>query len=252
MKKILVLLVLTLFLTNFIIAQAGITSYVTENEDAQDNPTRIQSRVLTQTQVQEIKQERKRIRIQEGECAENCTCTSSTVKCELENGGRIMTITAGRSGNIIVQVKGINASTTVTLYKSEGKVYGEFRNKTKEVRVMPDMARSRVRKEIERQLEEEEIELGEDAIYTYKAKKRVKLLGFIRTRVRVRAEINSETGELIKIRHSWWTFLTSDDSEPLNDVSCETVSSDSRNQCCIDEGYDLYNTETDDCEFSSE
>jgi len=58
-------------------------------------------------------------------CPETCTCTGSTIKCTLANG-REMTIFAGNSGNVIVQVKGENMSTNVTLYKADGKLYGVF------------------------------------------------------------------------------------------------------------------------------
>jgi len=248
MKKIFIFIILVLFLTSFVVAQAGITSHATEN--GQDNQTQTQSRVLTQTQIQEIKQTQNRIRIQEGECPENCTCTGSVMKCALEKGGRNMTITAGQSGNIIVQVKQVNMSTNVTLYKSGGKVYGEFKGETKEVRVMPDMVKDRVRERVVRELEDEEIELDEEGIYKFRARKKVKLFGFIRTRVRVRAEINSETGELLRIRNSWWAFLASEGGEPIIGAGCGTVSPDNRNECCINKGYDLWNEETLECAFS--
>ena len=250
MKKVVTFLILTLLLTTFVVAN-GITSYTTENEDAQENQIQAQARILTQAQVQTIKQETKRIRIQDGECSEECTCTGSVVKCALERGGREMTVTAGQSGNIIVQVKGVNASTNVTLYKSEGKIYGEFSGETKEVRVMPDMVKNRIRERVLRELEDEEIELDEDGIYQYRARKRVKLFGFIRARTRVRAEINAETGELKKIRNSWWAFLAKDEGEPIVGASCGTVSPNSRNECCMNKGYDSYG-EQFECMFSSE
>ena len=238
MKKIFIFIALTLFLTSFIFAQASQIQAV--------------SGVLTQAQIQEINQTQNRIRIQAQEdgCPENCTCTGSVVKCALEKGGRNMTITAGRSGNIIVQVKQVNMSTNVTVYKSEGKVYGEFKGETKEVRVMPDMVKDRVRERVARELEDEEIELDEEGIYKFRARKKVKLFGFIRTRVRVRAEINSETGELLRIRNSWWAFLASEEGEPIIGAGCGTVSPDNIDECCINKGYDLWNEETLECAFS--
>jgi len=266
MKKAFTFLILALFLTSFVIANP-ITSYATENEENKDaqgnqisgqtgteNQTQTQARILTQTQIQEIKQERNRIRIQAqgGECPENCTCTGSSIKCALERGGREMIITAGQSGNTIVQVKGTNMSTNVTLYKSEGKVYGTFKNnETKEIRVLPDQVREKIRERLARELEDEEIELDEEGIYRYRAMKRARLFGFIRTRVSVRAEVNSETGELVRIRNSWWGFLARDEGEEIVGAGCGTVSPDSRNECCINKGYDLWNEETLECEFSN-
>ena len=250
MNKVVTFIVLTLFLTSFVVAN-GITSRVTEDdEDNQETPLQTQSKVLTQAQIQEIKQEKKRIKIQTGECPEECDCTGSVMKCALEKGGREMTVTAGQSGNIIMQVKGVNGSTNVTLYKSDGKMYGDFDNGTREIRVMPDMVRNRIRERVERELEDEEIELDEDGVYQYRARKKVKIFGFIQARVRVRAEINSETGELIRIRNSWWAFLTSEDTELIVGASCGTVSPDSRDECCVNKGYDSWDEEAVECVFS--
>ncbi len=248
MKKILALLLITTFLISFIFAQP-ITTRAVENDEGQQDQT--QARILTQEQIQEIKQERKRIRIQEGECPNNCTCTGSTVKCQLERGGREMTITAGNSGNIIIQTQGVDGTTSVILYHHNGKVYGEFDNETKEVRVMPDMVKDKVRERIERELTDEEIELDEDGIYQYRARKKVKLFGFIRARVRIRAKINSETGELERIRNSWWAFLASEDTELIIGAGCGTVSPDSVDECCQNKGYDLYDSEEATCVFSN-
>jgi len=253
MKKVVTFIVLTLFLTSFVIAN-GLTSYATEdNENNQGEGTQIQARVLTQAQIQTIKQETKRIRIRnQTECPDGCTCTGSTIKCELEGGGRIMTVTAGRSGNIIVQVKGVNASTNVTLYKSEGKIYGEFDNETKEVRVMPDMVKDKIRTRLARELEDEEIELDEEGVYRYRARKKVKVFGFIRAKARIRARINSETGEIIRLRKPWWAFLASEEGEPIIGAGCGTVSPNSRDECCMNKGYDSWCEECSECEFSVE
>ena len=259
MKKVVTLFVLAIFLTSFAVARP-ITSHATEDGDnGQDNiptqtgtenegeSTQIQARVLTQAQVQEIKQEQKRIRIQEGECPEECDCTGSVMKCALENGGREMTVTAGQSGNIIIQVKGVEGSTNVTLYKSEGKMYGEFGEETRQIRVMPDMVRDKIRERVKRELEEEEIELDEEGTYQYRARKRVRILGLFRARATVRAEINAETGELVRIRNSWWAFLATEEGEPIVGASCATVSPTRRNECCQNKGYDLWDEETAEC-----
>ena len=92
-----------------------------------------------------IMQEKNRIKnnyTNQTECPENCSCFGAAVKCDFDNGTRVMTIYTGNSGNVIVQVKNINASTNVTLYKSDGKVYGVFSgNNTHEI-ILPDDIRN--------------------------------------------------------------------------------------------------------------
>ena len=219
------------------------------------NAVRVTSRNLTKEQVANIVRDRNRLRIEAaaaGECPVNCTCSGSEIKCRLPNGGREMTVVAGKSGNIVVQVKGVNASTAVTLYKDGDKVYGVFKNnETRVVRALPDQVRDRIRERLAQQLEDEEIKLNEDGNYEYTARERVRLFGFIPAKLRVRAEVNSENGEVMKVRNSWWGFLARR-QEALLGAGCGTVSPDSRDECCTERGFDFFDTETGQCEFSEE
>lgn len=160
-------------------------------------------------------QKRNRIRINslnQSECPENCTCSGSTVKCEFE-GGRTMTVYAGKSGNVIVQVKGINASTNVTLYKDDGKVYGNFTgNKTKEIH-LPDKIKEKLQNQTRTRLYNESINLTEDGYYKIEGKKKARLFWLIPIREHVQAEFNAETSEAVKIRNPWWGFLAKDVKE---------------------------------------
>jgi len=175
-----------------------------------------QTRILTQAQIKNITKTKNRIRTyyaNQSECPDNCTCTGSVAKCELENG-REMTITAGQSGNVIVQVKGINMSTNVTLYKTNTTLYGVFKNNnTKEIKVLPDQVKEKIRERIRARLENQTIELDENGIYQVQGRKRARLFFLFPVRIKVQAEINSETGEVIKIRNPWWGFLARDEVE---------------------------------------
>ena len=54
---------------------------------------------------------------------------------------------------------------------------------------------------------------GEEMIvYKVKTDKRVELLGFIDSDMKVKTEINAETGEVIDVDKSWWFFLASETS----------------------------------------
>ena len=264
MKKIFLFGVLALFLMSFVVvAQEDSSNQVTTNsaetqtttQQNQAKATQIQTqeRTLTQTQIQKAIQTKNRIKanIQSGECPEDCTCTGSTMKCELENGGREMTITAGNSGNIIVQVKGVDMSTNVTLYKSEGKVYGVFKdNQTKEIKVMPDEVKEKIRQRTKARLENYNITLDEEGVYQVQAKKKARLFFLIPVREKVKLQINSETGEIIKMRNPWWGFLARDVEETIVG-GCGTVTPGMEDECCQNLGYDFWNSETLECEIKA-
>jgi len=169
---------------------------------------------LTQAQIGKIIRERNRLevhaQIQAGECPENCTCTGSVIKCEVE-GRREMRVMAGESGNVIVISKDVNASTNVALYHHNGRVFANFRNnETKEI-ILPDEAKARLRERIHANFSIEKMELSEEGKYEVQARKRARLFGIIPVRERVRAEINAETGEIIRTRVPWWSFLARDE-----------------------------------------
>jgi len=206
MKRVIALIIISLFLISF--ASARITSSVVGNNKA--------SSKLTAQQVGEVVTARNRMQSQyqnQSECPANCTCTGSVTTCQLQNQRR-MTITAGKSGNIIVQVKGVNASTDVTLYKSDDKIYGVFKNnETREVKIFPDEIKERLRERTTERLENQTMKLDEEGIYQVQARKRTRLFGFISVQAIVQAEVDSETGEVLKIRRPWWNFLAKDETE---------------------------------------
>jgi len=168
---------------------------------------------LTQAQIGEIIRERNRLKvrtqIQAGECPENCTCTGSVIKCEIE-GGREMRVMAGESGNVVVISKDVNASTNVTLYHHNGKIYGNFRNnETKEI-ILPDEAQSRLQEQLRTRAEVRNMTLDDEGIYRIKAYKRARLFWMISVQKRVEANVDAETGEIIRMRVPWWSFLAKD------------------------------------------
>ncbi len=209
---------------------------------------------LTEEQKEKIRKWQNKINVTAkywDSCPEACTCTGSTVKCILENG-REMTVYAGNSGNVIVQVKGENMTTNVTLYKSEGKVYAVLKNnETKVIKMLPDQVKERIRERFQRRLEKENISLDEDGTYQYRAEKKARLFLVFPVKVLVRAEIDPETGEIIKVKGKWWQFLAKDEAgEQLVGASCGTVTPGMNDACCQEKGFDVWNSETVRCEFS--
>lgn len=100
---------------------------------------------------------------------------------------------------------------------NQTKTYAELSNGMKaEVKVMPDTASERALEvlgakceETGCQIELKEVGKGEEtkAAYEVKAKKEVKALGFIKTQMKVKAQVDAETGEVVKTRNAWWGFL---------------------------------------------
>lgn len=155
--------------------------------------------------------ERLKIKQRPTECPEECTCSGSTIKCTLQSG-REMTITAGKSGNVIVQVKGENMTTNVTLYKSGDKVYGLFKNnETKEVKVLPDQVKEKIKEKIKARLENEKMVLNENGEYEFKAQKRARLFLIIPIKIVVDADVDAETGDVSNVQSQWWSFLARDE-----------------------------------------
>ena len=78
---------------------------------------------------------------------------------------------------------------------------------------LPDAVKEKINQRIKAKLENQTIELDEDGVYQVQSKKRARLFLIIPIRERVQAQINSETGEIIRIRNSWWGFLARDVKE---------------------------------------
>src|SRR4030042_2078309 len=91
----------------------------------------------------------------ESECMEGCSCQGAVVSCITENG-RMMTIQAGRSGNIIViTIERVNVSTEleVELENESGRNTARLMAKLgngerKEVKILPDEAAEKARERL--------------------------------------------------------------------------------------------------------
>ncbi len=259
MKKGLVVFVLaSLFLIGFAAAISVTSSAIVNNSDDDSSGVASHAKVnntITANHLKNITVAKNKIHgaAGAGECPMKCTCTGSVTKCQLNNGTKEMTVTAGKSGNIIVQVKGENMSTNVTLYKSEdGKLYGIFKgNVTRRIRMLPDQVKERIRERTRARIENENITLNEDGNYTYEAKKKARLFFIFPVRVAVKAEINSETGQATDLKGKWWAFMAKDENEePLLGASCGTVTPGYNDACCKNKGYDIWNATSGECEFS--
>jgi len=194
-----------------------------EDEDEEESETEVEiefngKKLRIKEKYKHAIQTRNRLRFNaSGECPGNCECEGQKMQCEFE-GERKMIIQAGNSGNTIVQVKGINASTKVELFKDGEKVYGLFRNnETKEI-MLPDHIQEKIRQRIQAHLEDETLELDEDGNYEYRARKQAKLFWMFKVKEKVKMDVNAETGEIERIRNSWWGWLARDIPEEVNET----------------------------------
>jgi hypothetical protein len=188
------------------------------------------------------------------DCPENCFCTGSVTRCFFANGTREMIITGGKSGNIIVQVKGMNASTTNTLYRSgDGELYTVNKhNETKRIRLLPDQVREKVRAKFSRNFDNESIILNEDGTYTYVGEKKAKLFFLFPVKSDVTVKFDSETGKLIQVRNPWWAFMSKDENaDTIVGASCGTVTPGENDNCCRNKSFDVWNATTRECQFSN-
>ena len=211
---------------------------------------------LTEEQKRELITERNRLRFEDKAgftCPDNCTCEGSTVKCLLPNGGRELTIYAGESGNIIVQVQGENMTTNVTLYKAnDGKIYAVNKdNKTKEVNLLPDQVKEKIRERLSRQLGNETISLDENGTYQYQGEDNARLFAIFPVKVAVQAQLDSTTGQIVELKKPWWAFLAKDEGQQLVGASCGTVTPGYNDQCCQTKGYNFWNATAAECQFSN-
>ena len=146
---------------------------------------------------------------------------------KLQNKGeasQLQVQTSSEFGSTIRSQDGnAEAKTEMKMSQGEdGKTYAELSNgMNAEVKVMPDTASERALEVLGAKCEETgcEIELkevgkGEEtkAAYEVKAKKEVKVLGFIKAQMRTQAQVDAGTGEVVKTRNAWWGFLAKKES----------------------------------------
>jgi len=191
----------------------------------------------------------------ESACPENCTCSGLTTKCKIK-GQREITIVARKEGNIIIQAEGENVSTNASLSYTpkEGKFYIFLKNnKTKSIKIFPDQIKEKLQKKLRQRNESYNITLDENGIYQVQTQKRAKLFFLFPVKEKVKIEIDSETGNIIKTKTSWWGFFAKDSKDKeLLGSSCGTVTPGYNDECCQNKGYDFWNSEKAECEFVAE
>jgi len=165
----------------------------------------------------------------ESECLEGCKCRGAVVSCPTATG-RVMTITAGRSGNVIViTFDKVNASTELELEQESENNETKLRAKLSdgslsEIKILPDGASKRALKKLRLKncseknkctIELKEVRKGARAraAYEVQLERHSRILGVFGKKMRVSAEVDSESGEIIKVNKPWWAFLAVEPEE---------------------------------------
>jgi hypothetical protein len=165
----------------------------------------------------------------ESECLEGCKCVGAVMSCPIEGGGKTMTIQAGRSGNVItITIDKTEVNTSLELETgSDGEndtdVYAKTSDGRKvKLKVMPDAASERARERLRLKLcgednncsiELKEVGKDKQVAYELQAERHSKLLGLFRKKMQVKAQVNAETGEIIRVKKPWWAFLATEPEE---------------------------------------
>ena len=243
-------------------AGANITAVHTEDNGSNSNETEIEtednsSGIRFHGNAAEMErernafQERNRLRLNASQVPENCTVSGVAVKCGVR-GNRTMVVFAGKSGNIIVQVKGVNMSTQVALFKGNGTMYGLLENNSTVIlNYLPDQLREMIQERLHAQTENETINLTEDGNYSVGLQRQARFLGLFRIRERITMKINPETGDVLEQHAPWWGFLASGvQNQTVVGASCGTVTPGQNDACCQNKGYDLWNSTSAECGFN--
>ncbi|MEM0465916.1 MAG: hypothetical protein QXW97_04430 [Candidatus Pacearchaeota archaeon] len=146
----------------------------------------------------------------------------------MNQAGEQMQIQSGAGNEIKMQVKGVEAKSNLQIGSELDPIQNRTRlrinlsnGKNAEIKVMPNTASERALERLRLKvcnsennctIELKEVGSGEKirAVYEVKARKEAKFLWMFKTKMQVRAQIDAETGEVIQAKKPWWSFLTSE------------------------------------------
>lgn len=160
----------------------------------------------------------------ESECLAGCSCQGAVMSCTTETG-KIMTITAGRSGNtIVITVDNTEVETTLEVetenQNNKTKLKAKLSDGGKdEIKVMPDTASETALERLKLSVCSAENncviqlkEVGNKATYEIQVERHFKLLALFTAKAQVKAQVDAETGE-ITVKKPWWAFLATQPQE---------------------------------------
>lgn len=153
--------------------------------------------------------------------------------------GAVVQITE-EEGKAKLKTEGVSADTNLEIEKEDVEdmedaikisVVSSDGTKT-EIKIMPNVASAKAitalkinacNEENNCEIELKEVGSGEEAklAYEVQAKKEVKLFGFIKKQMKVRAQIDAGNGEVIATKKPWWSFLAKETNEVESEEAAE-------------------------------
>lgn len=175
--------------------------------------------------IREGRQEKNRLGFNKSQIPEGCEIDGAALKCEI-NGTKTMIVFAGKSGNIIIKVEGVNASTEVQLYKDiNGTLFGAFdNNQTKIINILPSDLQALIMQKTNASFNGTNITLTSKGEYEYEAEKEARFLGVFKVHEHVSWEVDPENGSVSNENAPWWGFLASDVKTENNSASSTNAS----------------------------
>lgn len=237
MKRLIVGIIIGILLISFLVIGSGsifAQQVQGQNQEGGQNQEINLSNMQNKTKVKFVPWQKR----DGSECLEGCRCIGAVMSCSIETG-KIMTIEAGRSGNIItITVNKTRVDTELELEQERDREKNRTRLRAKlsngnltEIKIMPNTASEKALERLRLKVCSEENnctivlkevalkrriknETGETRLaYEVQAERHAKLLWLFRAKMRNRVQIDAETGEIIKVKKPWWAFLASEPEE---------------------------------------
>ena len=141
--------------------------------------------------------------------------------------GKQMKIHQQANNRFILEVGGVSADCPFNLTQEQvqnrTKLYAGLSNgRNAEIKVMPDTASETALQRLRLKncdenctIELKEVTAGNQAraAYEVKSQRNSKVLGLFGARMNVQAQVDAETGELIRVNKPWWAFLATEAEE---------------------------------------
>lgn len=172
-----------------------------------------QSNIETQTQNQGLEtslQNQEQVRVRSGNYESS---NGAQMQIQTENGFKLKVGNAEAQSSLEITQEQDQNRTTLKTQLSNGK--------NAEIKVMPNTASEKAIEKLQLKncdsenkcsIELKEVGNGEQVkvAYEIQAQKEARFLGMFKTRMKVQAQIDAETGEVIQSKKPWWAFLASE------------------------------------------